>query len=526
MTKLRTAGLVALGCLCLAGAASAGPVVQVADGVLVVRVSEAANVSVTVTGPEGFALSRVFGQGEAPALQLAEGRGHLADGLYLYDVRVAPAVSRQRGTDDGAEAGLPGAAAVSGSFTVRGGAVERPSGRVETAASGATGRGPNQPDDFFINDDLVVVGSTCSGFDCINNEVFGLENLLLKQNNNRIRADDTSASAGFPANDWQIRFNDDASGGLNRFAVEDLTAARIPMTILAGAPNNSIFVDASGRLGVRTGAPAQTIHALTGDTPGLRLEQDGSSGFSPQTWDVSGNESNFFIRDVTGGNTLPFRLRPGAPSSSVDILGTSGNVGMGTGSASSSLHVFRNNGTAQLKVEEASATLQSRNLLRIINNGASTFRFDNTNTGSAWGFGSRQLQGDFFIGNTPGQTFAMLLTSAGNMTITGTYASSSDRNAKDDINAVDPAEVLAKVSELPIATWRYKGDDATHVGPMAQDFFAAFGLGADDKHIAPTDMAGLSLAAIQALQAEVAEKDARIRALEQRLERLEAAQKP
>jgi hypothetical protein len=523
MKKLGTVALAGACWLGLAGVAGAGPAgVQVADGVLTVRADGGAGVSVTVTGPEGFALSRTFAPGEAPALNLAEGRGRLADGLYLYDVRVAPAAGRQRGAEEGSEAALSGASAISGGFTVKGGSLERPTRAVE---SGGRAPAPPQPDDFLINDDLIVVGSGCLGFDCINNEPFGLENVLLKQNNNRIRADDTSASAGFPANDWQIRFNDDNSGGLNRFAVEDLTAARIPFSIVAGAPNNSIFVDSSGRLGVRTGAPAQTIHAVTGDTPSLRLEQDGSSGFSPQTWDVSGNESNFFIRDVTGGSTLPFKLRPGAPSSSVDILGTSGNVGIGTGSAAASLHVFRNNATAQLRVEEATATTGSRNMLRIVNNGASTFRFDNTFSGSIWGFGSLGT-GNFFIGNTPGQPLAMQVTPAGNMIITGTYSSSSDRAAKDDVNAVDPAEVLAKVAELPIATWRYKGDDATHVGPMAQDFYAAFGLGVDDKHIAPTDLAGLGLAAIQALKAEVADKDARIRALEERLAKLEAAQKP
>ncbi len=523
MTRLWAAGW--LGCLWLgsAGVAGAVPVVQAGDSVLAIRSVEGASVSVTVTGPEGFAISRAFQAGEETVLALAEGRGRLSDGLYLYDVRVAPNVGRQRGGDDAGEASLPGATAVSGSFTVRGGSVERPQGSSEAAGSRVSQ--PPQPDDFLINDDLVVVGSGCLGFDCINNEVFGLENLLLKQNNSRIRADDTSVTAGFPANDWQIRFNDDSSGGLNRFAIEDLTAARIPMTILAGAPNNSIFVDASGRLGVRNGAPAQVLHATTGDTPSLRLEQDGSSGFSPQTWDVSGNESSFFIRDVTGGNTLPFRIRPGAPGSAIDVLGATGNVGIGTGAAAASLHVFRNNATAQLRVEEASATAVGRNLARFVNNGAATFRFDNTQSGSGWGFGSRQL-GDFFISTIGAPAVQMSLTSAGNMTITGTYASTSDRSVKDDITAVDPAEVLAKVAGLPIATWRYKDDQATHVGPMAQDFHAAFGLGADDKHIAPADMAGLGLAAIQALKAEVAEKDARIRALEQRLERLEAAQNP
>ena len=137
-------------------------------------------------------------------------------------------------------------------------------------------------------------------------------------------------------------------------------------------------------------------------------------------------------------------------------------------------------------------------MLQIVNNGASTFRFDNSLDGSIWGFGSRGT-GDFFIGKTPGQTFAFNLTSAGNLTITGTLTQGSDRNTKEGIDAVDPASVLARVADLPIATWRYKGDTATHAGPMAQDFHQAFGLGEDDKHIAPGDMAGLGLAAIQAL---------------------------
>jgi hypothetical protein len=58
----------------------------------------------------------------------------------------------------------------------------------------------------------------------------------------------------------------------------------------------------------------------TGDTPGVRLLQTNTSGFTPQTWDVAGNEANFFVRDLTGGSRLPFRIRPGAPTSSIDIM--------------------------------------------------------------------------------------------------------------------------------------------------------------------------------------------------------------
>jgi hypothetical protein len=62
-----------------------------------------------------------------------------------------------------------------------------------------------------------------------------------------------------------------------------------------------------------------TLMSKSTDTPGLRLLQTAGLGFTPQTWDVAGNEANFFVRDLTGGSRLPFRIRPGAPTSSIDI---------------------------------------------------------------------------------------------------------------------------------------------------------------------------------------------------------------
>lgn len=56
------------------------------------------------------------------------------------------------------------------------------------------------------------------------------------------------------------------------------------------------------------------------DTPGLRLEQTNGGGFTAQTWDVAGNEANFFVRDLTGGSRLPLRIRPGAQTSLLDLL--------------------------------------------------------------------------------------------------------------------------------------------------------------------------------------------------------------
>jgi hypothetical protein len=76
----------------------------------------------------------------------------------------------------------------------------------------------------------------------------------------------------------------------------------------------------------------------TSDTPAIRLEQNNAGGFTAQTWDVAGNEANFFVRDLTGGSRLPFRIRPGAPTSSIDIA-ASGNVGIGVASPEANLHV-------------------------------------------------------------------------------------------------------------------------------------------------------------------------------------------
>jgi hypothetical protein len=81
---------------------------------------------------------------------------------------------------------------------------------------------------------------------------------------------------------------------------------------------------------------------------------------------------------------------------------------------------------------------------------------------------------------------------------------------------VDGLEILQGLSGVPIFTWNGQGQDPSirHMGPMAQDFYATFGLGQDDKHIATIDLDGVALAAIQALDQRSQEQAARIQALE------------
>jgi len=90
----------------------------------------------------------------------------------------------------------------------------------------------------------------------------------------------------------------------------------------------------------------------------------------------------------------------------------------------------------------------------------------------------------------------------------------SDRNAKDALRPVDARAVLEKVAAMPLATWHYKTQDTKyrHMGPMAQDFYAAFELGETNTGIDTVDADGVALAAIQGLNALLAEKDAKLSA--------------
>ena len=103
------------------------------------------------------------------------------------------------------------------------------------------------------------------------------------------------------------------------------------------------------------------------------------------------------------------------------------------------------------------------------------------------------------------------------------WSATSDRNLKEDFKPVDSRAVLAKLVATPVTEWNLISQDPAirHIGPMAQDFKAAFGVGEDDRHISTTDADGVAFAAIQGLHEVVKEKDARIAELEKRLGSLE-----
>jgi hypothetical protein len=135
----------------------------------------------------------------------------------------------------------------------------------------------------------------------------------------------------------------------------------------------------------------------------------------------------------------------------------------------------------------------------------------------------------FWFGNNtnvtalPGQLIA---TSTGaHLTTGGTWVNSSDVNSKEHFASVNGEDVLDKLATLSIQSWNYRDEDSTvrHIGPTAQDFRSAYGLGASETTIATVDADGITLAAAQALGRRTREQAGEIADLRERLREQAAA---
>jgi hypothetical protein len=480
-------------CLALAPAAAAQDVAQVragSGGLDFLPVVEHGGFVLTVSGPEGFHHRAEFGSGESPSFSTFDHAGGvLPDGVYNYELRVVPNDTQRREAFEANQVATKAGAGLerpvqSGAFSIIGGAVVA-GGETEPGAGPGTAGPVLNAKDQVIPDDLIVQGSLCVGFDCVNNESFGFDTIRLKENNTRIKFEDTSVGS-FPSTDWQLTANDSASGGQNKFSIEDVSGVRVPFTIEGGSTTNSIYVDSTGRVGFRTSTPVLDIHVATSNTPGLRLEQTSAGGFTAQTWDVAGNEANFFVRSVTTGSQLPFRIRPGAPTSSLDIA-ANGDVGIGTSSPDEKLHVFEDtNANTFAVVENSNTGTDAAGVLRAASNtaivnfqahgsGRTISRFGETLGG--W---SELLQasGNGLIVGTLGATPLILGTNQANVleiTAAGTVLYLGSPVHPDYV--FEPDYELESIEEHAAYMWENKHLPAVGPGRYAEDGRAIHELG-------------------------------------------------
>ncbi len=141
---------------------------------------------------------------------------------------------------------------------------------------------------------------------------------------------------------------------------------------------------------------------------------------------------------------------------------------------------------------------------------------------------------EFAVRSTGGVRFVTAVDTSGKPTSgvrlspgSGAWESLSDYNAKAGFAPVDGQQVLEQLMSIPISTWYYRAQDPSirHIGPMAQDFHAAFKVGQDNRYISTVDEEGVALAAIQGLYRMVQEQNSaaapppspQIASLEQRL---------
>ncbi len=472
--------------------------------------------TLVVSGPDGFEYTDQLEAGRA-SMSLFNTKGqHLADGTYSWQITLDGQAPAER-------SGKPTVGeTLSGSFTVTGGVVADPN-----ALEGGFNK-----DQVFL-DDLIVEGSACIGIDCSNGESFGFDTIRLKENNLRIKFLDTSTTASFPGNDWQLLANESDNGGLNKFSIEDVTGSKTPFTVEAGAPTNALYVDSTGNIGVGTNTPNSIeLYIKDGDSPTVRLEQDGSAGFQSQIWDVAGNETNFFVRDVTNGSKLPLKIKPNAPTSSL-FIAADGDIGLGTENPANALHVDAGDAAGNIQMEGNNVGLllvdDTDTMQHFLND--SVYRIRGLNSGgsanSAVGISMSQTTGVVGINcNDAAEVVAgaKLVVGDGN-SCNGIYSAiipgdstitTSSRTRKENLEAVDGSDVLSKMADIEVYTYDFIEGPKGRLGLMAEDFHQIFGRGSD-KMIASQDVQMALWLAVKELSAQNQELVEKLSGLEARI---------
>ncbi|HWS99615.1 MAG TPA: tail fiber domain-containing protein [Pyrinomonadaceae bacterium] len=290
---------------------------------------------------------------------------------------------------------------------------------------------------------------------------------------------------------------------------------------------NSSVADVSGKVGIGTVAPLSQLD-VRGDLfvgltaapdfgPGhnsLFLSNDGGDPRNSFRLDAFQNTLSLVARsgaNSTSGAAIAFRTAPAAGGEQDRmIIMPNGKVGIGTSDPVPKLDVVAGGGT--FHALRGIAASDGFGVTGISSVGSGVHGDSSTGHGVSGSSGSQDLNTDraaVYGSNINGGWAGYF---QGPVKVTGTFSNNSDRGVKANITSVDPRTVLQKLATVPVQAWNYKTEGASvrHLGPMAQDFRAAFGLGVDEKSISAVDADGVALASIQALYQLLQEKDRQI----------------
>lgn len=264
-----------------------------------------------------------------------------------------------------------------------------------------------------------------------------------------------------------------------------------------GINSNSIYSTISGgeQNGIGTNSPDAPLHVEGGtDTSvsgGGYLVLGNKSGEN-----ISIDNNEISARNNNGSDTLYLNVDSGPVAIGTGSAGTDYKVRVNGGSAGGAYILAAASGTSPAVLRVQSSTGNGVALHATQGSTDATAVFGNSGSGNLIrGFSGPGAGNLVFYVDNEGDVYA------------NTYNLTSDRDRKENFSDVDSQSVLQKVIDLPISQWNYKSDaDTPHMGPMAQDFYAAFGVGPDDKHISTVDVDGVALAAIQGLNRKLEDK--------------------
>lgn len=442
---------------------------------------EGIRLELAIAGPQGVVHRSVSGPGEVATFDVVDDLGHvLANGAYNWELR-----GRLDGDREHSLLGL----VQRGEFVVR-------EGLIVTGSEAEIGATEQLPSQQVIVEDLIVQGNVCAGGDCVDGEQFDPDGggiqfsaapYKITDPRPKIWFSDTDPGTNpLTTHDWLIEtggHQGGSGGNVEHFAIWDLDSGggpTAPLYIRGAAPDNSLYIASNGNIGLGTSAPSAKLSVMGGASVGGELGVVGQLGVFNTTTNAA--------TDVHIKTTVDF-------GDAADILLESDGFSTGP-------HAWR------LAGDGLSFRLQELP-------DANPAMAPNVPFGISAGAPSSSL----WIG-TAGVGIGTTAPSAslhveGDAIVTGQVSLGSSRTRKHELDRVEPEAALDAVLDLPLYRWKYKDDarQATHLGPMAEDFHASFEVGIDERHLSPGDSSGIALAAIQGLSIR----------LERRLEALEEA---